>query len=203
MPEPAPHLSRKEFITQGMSYMLGKMRHTWEENLQQTTDTLSPLTERVFMRPPGAQFEAAFLTLCTRGDACTAACPHETIAVHYGSGPPHDGTPVLTHLQTSPCLLCEDTPCITVCPTGALQPVADIREIRIGVAELDRLSCTAFRGSGCTTCYDVCPLPDEAIKLVEGLPFVMADACTGCGICQHHCPVGEGEQPAAIQVFAR
>jgi MauM/NapG family ferredoxin protein len=154
---------------------------------------------RPFLRPPGAVNEALFLGLCTRCDACTAMCPHETVSVLYGFGFPNDGTPVLKDLSANSCLMCEDTPCITACPTGALSPIQSIREIAIGMAVIDRLTCSAFRGSKCTTCYDVCPLKDEAIELKEGLPFVIADGCTGCGICTAHCP----EKPDAISILPR
>ncbi|MBY0404641.1 MAG: 4Fe-4S dicluster domain-containing protein, partial [Cyanobacteria bacterium] len=167
--------------------------------LQDVLDpVLEPLTQRKFIRPPGAQLEGFFLTLCTRCDACTAACPYEAISVHYGSGPPHDRTPVLINLRENPCLLCPDTPCITICPTQALLPVESPEKIKIGVAQIDIASCTAFRGSGCQTCYDVCPLLDVAIEIREGLPFVLSEGCTGCGICQKHCPV----EPEAIWVTA-
>lgn len=182
-------MDRGAFLRHGLGWMAEKV----SEQVERVT---RPLTARRFLRPPGAQPEALFLAMCTRCDACTAACPHEAISVHYGSGPPHDGTPILVDLRAHPCLLCEDTPCIQACPTEALRPVEAVSDIRMGVAVLDTLSCTAFRGSGCTTCYDVCPLPDTAIELREGLPFVLPQDCTGCGICQHHCPT----DPASIQV---
>ncbi len=183
-------MDRQEFIRQGLRSGLARLAGELERFLQ-------PLAERTFIRPPGAQPEALFKSLCTRCDACTAACPYEAISVHYGSGDSEDGLPVLANLREHPCLLCEDTPCITACPTEALLPVADIREIRMGTAVIDRLACTAYQGSGCRVCYDVCPIKDEAIELVEGLPIVVDDACTGCGICQHHCP----EEPEAIAVL--
>lgn len=153
--------------------------------------------ERKFLRPPGAQTnDHLFMTLCTKCDKCTAACPHGTISVHYGSGFPYDGTPILAAIDEWPCLLCEDLPCINVCPTDALQLPASIAEVRIGKAYIDNTSCVAYRGESCTTCVDVCPFPDSAIALVEGLPHVY-DACTGCGICQHHCPT----EPKSIVVY--
>lgn len=185
-----PPLSRKAFLKKGFFSLAGML-------VQQAENLAKPLTRRLFLRPPGAQAEALFLALCTRCDACTAACPHEAISVHYGGGAPHDGTPVLANLREHPCLLCEDMPCIAACPTKALAPVSGVREVKIGTAEIDTLACSAFYGSKCQTCYDVCPLPDEAIALREGLPHVIADACTGCGICQQACP----EAPEAIRVY--
>ena len=186
-----PTLNRQEFIQQGFQTLLQKV-------MGRVETTIEPLTQRTFLRPPGAQVEALFLGLCTRCDACTAACPHEAISVQYGYGTPHDGTPVLLNLKEHPCLLCEDTPCISACPTEALCAVESVSSIKIGTAVIDTLSCSAFRGSGCKVCYDVCPFPDDAIEIIEGLPFVKNDACTGCGICQHHCP----EDPEAITVFS-
>lgn len=174
-------MDRQDFLKHGLNWLGLKL-------IEQTEQATAPLRQRTFLRPPGAQAEALFLSLCTRCDACTAACPHETISVHYGSGPPQDGTPVLLNLNEHPCLMCEDTPCISACPTEALMPVNSIKEIDIGVALLDTLTCSGFRGSGCRICYDICPLPDQAIQLVEGLPFIQETDCTGCGICAHHCP---------------
>ncbi len=183
-------VSRHDFIQQG----LAKLGENLFNPLNKANDAMRTQT---FLRPPGAQPEALFLTLCTRCDACTAACPHETISVHYGSGFPNDGTPVLNNLQSHPCVLCDDTPCIESCPTEALLPVESLLDVRIGTAKIDNTTCTAYRGSGCSTCVDVCPYPDIAITLAEGLPVVLTDACTGCGICEHHCPT----DPAAIKVF--
>ncbi len=183
-------MDRRGFIEHGFRAIVGQV-------IQQSEKMLQPLTQRPFIRPPGAQVEALFLSLCTRCDACTMACPHEAISVHYGSGSAVDGTPVMANLGEHPCLMCEGTPCIPACPTDALLPVASIENIKVGTAILDRLTCTAYRGSKCTTCYEVCPIQDTAIKLVKGLPIVEADACTGCGVCQKYCP----EEPEAIQVF--
>ncbi len=183
-------VDRRSFIEYGFRSVLGHL-------LKESEKVLEPLKERPFVRPPGAQMEALFLSLCTRCDACTMACPHEAISVHYGTGEAIDGTPAMVNLREHPCLLCEGTPCITACPTEALLPVKSINQIKVGTAVLDRLTCTAYRGSKCTLCYEVCPLPEQAIKLVEGLPLVQGEDCTGCGICQKHCP----ENPEAITVF--
>jgi ferredoxin-type protein NapG len=183
-------MNRRAFIRQGVQFWTQKILGYVEQQVE-------PVLKGPFLRPPGALPEPLFLSFCTRCDACTAACPYEAISVQYGAGPLQDGTPVLLNLREHPCLLCEETPCISACPTGALSPVDSIRQIKIGSAVIDGLRCSAYRGSGCQTCYEVCPIQDEAIQLIEGLPIVIPDACTGCGICQHHCP----EEPAAIQVF--
>lgn len=190
---PDQAISRQSFLKWGAF----RMAQPLVDQFEKIESWLTPMRQRKFLRPPGAQVEPVFLSLCTRCDACTAACPHEAISVHYGAGFPHDGMPVLVNLRDNPCLLCEDTPCIQACPTQALVSTEKIEDIRIGVAVIDRLSCTAFRGSGCTTCYTVCPIKDQAIQLIEGLPFIQPEACTGCGLCEHACP----EDEAAVAVF--
>ncbi len=182
--------TRRDFIEEGFRSLMGHF-------IKSSEKALEPFTKRPFIRPPGAQVEALFLALCTRCDACTMACPHEAISVHYGSGESVDGTPVMANLRNSPCLMCEDIPCIPACPTDALLSLESVEMMNVGTAVLDRLSCTAYRGSKCSTCYDVCPIKDEAINLLEGLPLINEDLCTGCGICQKHCP----EEPEAIKVF--
>lgn len=41
--------------------------------------------------------------------------------------------------------------------------------------------------SFCSTCVERCPVPG-AITRDRGLPMILADACTGCGVCHDVCP---------------
>ena len=108
--------------------------------------------------------------------------------------------------------MCEDIPCVAACPTGALDPeLTSIDDARMGTAVLvDQENCLNFLGLRCDVCYRVCPLIDEAItierqhnfrsgKHARLLPTVHADACTGCGKCEHSCVLEE----AAIKVLPR
>jgi len=45
------------------------------------------------------------------------------------------------------------------------------------------LALTSF----CSACVERCPVPG-AMKKERGMPMVVADACTGCGLCQEICP---------------
>ena len=63
--------------------------------------------------------------------------------------------------------MCPDTPCIASCRPHALR--------------------LAFQGTTCTTCVERCPSPG-ALVIESGRPQVIADRCTGCGVCQHVCP---------------
>lgn len=47
--------------------------------------------------------------------------------------------------------------------------------------------CLAYQRSFCSVCSERCPV-DGAIKVESGIPQVIADACTGCGICHEVCP---------------
>ncbi len=79
--------------------------------------------------------------------------------------------------------------CVVVCPTGALQPIA-LEETRMGLAVIDTATCAAHQPETlCRTCYSVCPLRDHAIELIEMVPVIVDDACTGCGVCVQACPV--------------
>lgn len=135
------------------------------------------------IRPPGAVDEAAFLAGCTRCGDCITACPHDAIVV---AGPRYRGaagTPVIDPAR-SPCLMCEDTPCIPVCEPGVLG--AD-RPRRIALAHIDTQECLAYRHQVCTTCADRCPV-EGALRATRLKPTIDADVCTGCGVCQHVCP---------------
>ena len=119
------------------------------------------------------------------------------------------GTPYFEPRKVA-CEMCEDIPCVKACPTGALAPsLTDIGKAKMGVAVLvDQENCLNFLGLRCDVCYRVCPVIDKAITLDQRhnprsdrhamlIPTVHAEACTGCGKCEHSCVLEE----AAIKVL--
>ncbi|MDR0439640.1 MAG: ferredoxin-type protein NapG [Candidatus Accumulibacter sp.] len=161
------------------------------------------------LRPPGALPEDEFLAACTRCGLCVRACPYDTLKLAAPGDPAPTGTPYFT-ARDIPCEMCEDIPCITPCPTGALNPaLADIADARMGLAVLiDHESCLNFLGLRCDVCYRVCPAIDQAITLDRQhnarsdrhamlLPTVHSQHCTGCGKCEAACVLEE----AAIKVL--
>jgi ferredoxin-type protein NapG len=190
------------------------------------------------LRPPGALAEDEFLAACTRCGLCVRDCPSPLMKQlvepgnaspllkliesgnQVGDSPPilklampgdpvPTGTPYFT-ARSAPCLMCEDIPCVKVCPSGALNPqLTDITEARMGLAALvDHETCLNFLGLRCDVCYRVCPVIDKAITLdnlhnprsdrhAMLLPTVHSEHCTGCGICEKSCVLSE----AAIRVL--
>jgi Pyruvate/2-oxoacid:ferredoxin oxidoreductase delta subunit len=47
--------------------------------------------------------------------------------------------------------------------------------------------CLAYQRSFCSTCAERCPVAG-AIKVEMGIPQIVVDVCTGCGICADVCP---------------
>ncbi|MBI2371265.1 MAG: 4Fe-4S dicluster domain-containing protein, partial [Deltaproteobacteria bacterium] len=123
------------------------------------------------LRPPGAVAEPRLRQFCDGCGACTEACPYGSIRIERG-------LPML-RLQTSPCYLCPDFPCIRACPRGALRPVAGPRAVRIGRARLDRHACLAWDGGDCRLCLARCPLSGEALVLEDFKPAVASERCVG------------------------
>lgn len=138
-----------------------------------------PLARVDWLRPPGAVPELLFLERCTKCNDCVVACPPGALVVHSTGG-----TPVLFADQ-SPCLLCEDFPCIAACTTDALLPVEGIHHVRMGVASISHRLCTA--GQGCHACVSKCPV-DALARDVETLELSVAgEICVGCGMCEMVC----------------
>jgi len=139
---------------------------------------------RRYLRPPGAIDEAAFLLSCTRCGDCAKACPGGVIKFLSADAGAAVGTPYIDPLEKA-CDLCGK--CMPTCAPQALVTVADPRRVRMGLAVINPETCWAHKGSICDLCYQRCPYPDEAIRLVGGKPEIRADACTGCGICAYVC----------------
>ncbi len=177
----------------------------------------APLT----LRPPGALPEDEFLSTCLKCGMCVEACPYDTLFLATpGSGNPV-GTPFFTP-RTKPCFMCRDIPCVTACPSGALDKYLvserdengnvnlNINLAKIGLAVIDRETCIAYSGIQCDACYRVCPLIDKAItvdylriertgKHVMRAPVIKSESCTGCGQCEKSCIT----QKASVFVLPR
>lgn len=149
------------------------------------------------LRPPGAGTEEEFLAACIRCGQCVQACPTGVLRTSSDVDPGH-GTPYFAAREKA-CNLCageSEMKCIAVCPTAALEPVADRSNVRIGTAVIDPEICLAHQGVVCRTCWHACPFPDRAIRLAANLrPKVRPCQCTGCGLCEYACPT---ETPAIV-----
>lgn len=177
------------------------------------------------LRPPGALQEKDFLTACIKCGLCAEACVNRdtnidrdtgkqrkgTLMMAKGGDDALIGTPYFIPLEV-PCYMCEEIPCVPVCPSGALDMSSllnekkelDINKSKMGLAVVHKESCIAFWGIQCDACYRACPLLDVAITLEYQkndrtgkhaflLPVVQDSACTGCGLCEQACVT---EEPA-------
>ena len=141
------------------------------------------------IRVPGAIQESKFLTQCTRCGDCITACPHHAIVLAPPSFRQAAGSPMINASQ-QPCLMCEDFPCIATCPEGVLLPID--KGLKHKIADARILDYNCLNGSGraaeqCSVCMEQCP-ELGAIVLDKGMPSVVSDKCTGCGICHYACP---------------
>ena len=84
------------------------------------------------LRPPGALPEEDFLKACIKCGLCAEACQNResnidrdtgkarpgTLQMAKGGDHRMIGTPFFTPLDV-PCYMCDDIPCVPVCPSGA------------------------------------------------------------------------------------
>jgi ferredoxin-type protein NapG len=179
-----PH-GRRRFFAAGMGRLLAPLAEFVQVRLPQ-------VEPRGLLRPPGALPEARFLDTCYRCGRCADACPARAISLLDKTDARTTGTPVVDpDLQA--CVICDELACMKACPSGALQFV-DRYDIRMGLAVVDQQTCIRSQGQECTLCIDKCPLSATAIGLDDyGRihvidPAITGRGCTGCGVCQQHCP---------------
>ena len=165
------------------------------------------------LRPPGVEDEELFLSRCIRCGECLKQCPTSALQpIVFEAGLEKIGTPRFVPRLGYCDYDCKD--CSKMCPTNAI-PRLDLdrkRQAVIGKAAINRDHCLPWaHGIPCTVCQEVCPLPENAIRLEEVTvtddrgksvvvqrPYVLQDLCTGCGYCENKCPV-KGE--SAIRIY--
>lgn len=190
-----PHLPRRRFFRSALQQVITPFVEYFEEPKE-----ADPGRRRhfVFLRPPGAIPEEAFVETCQRCGACVDACPAQAIFPKPGEGG-DAGMPVIDPDQAA-CVVCDGLQCTHVCPSGALTPLTRPEDIRMGLAEVYAGLCVRANGEPCMICVERCPLGAAAIRFEDhGPPVVLSEGCVGCGVCQLYCPT----TPKAIAVVPR
>jgi ferredoxin-type protein NapG len=208
--------ARRNFFRRGLREMLNPLADMLADKLKEIPDfsriaaSSGRQDDPAYVRPPGAQPEAQFLLACIRCGSCTTACPYGIIEIltrdeiaRAGYTQPYSwrpyretGTPRLAFAKGH-CRRCADFPCAAACPAGALVRPATTSLI-LGCASVDHDACLRTNGKDCTLCVAACPAGKDALRIRRnGDVRVRREGCTGCGACEHACPVS----PKAIRVL--
>ncbi len=147
------------------------------------------------IRPPGAVPEPGFLAACVRCGQCMAACPTNTLQpIWFEAGLLGMFSPAVIARRK----YCDPScnVCGQVCPTGAITEIDPTERVwaKIGTAVIFRQQCLAWEyKKSCMVCDEVCPYDavefEKRPDLPHPVPHVIEDKCSGCGHCEHACPV--------------
>ena len=142
--------------------------------------------------PPGSASVKDFYRRCTACQLCVAECPNNVLR------PSGD----LEHLMQPEMSFekgwCrpECTRCSELCPAGAIRKISREEKTlyHVGTSHVNLELCVSASGqANCGKCAQICP--SGAIRMVENeetgllFPVVAEEMCTGCGACEHLCPV--------------
>lgn len=193
-------MSRRNLMRQGVHFFAKPTVANIQGKIDRVNETVSKITRRVpLLRPPGAISERAFLQACTRCDKCIHACPKDAILrVPKKMGFLIMDSPYIDPKKV-PCVMCDDLPCISACPDGALLPVPDgPMGVEMGYAILNKNNCQAYGHTFCQQCVIDCPIPGAITQNQEQQPVFHRNVCTGCGVCVRSCSTVN--IPVAIKV---
>ncbi len=177
------------------------------------TRALSGMSQDEVIRPPGAMDEPSFSAACVRCGECMKVCINNALQpLFLEKGLDGMFTPVLVPRIGYCEFNC--TLCGSVCPTGAIRKLdrSQKHSFVMGQAWFDHDKCLVYaRHQSCMVCEEHCPVHVKAIQFRETIlertddtrttikqPYVVAERCIGCGICEHVCPV---PGVSAIRVF--
>lgn len=184
-----PEFSRRNLLKQGVHFFAKPAVNKVQEKINRVNETVDKITKRVpLIRPPGAISERQFLQACTRCEKCVHACPKDAIQrAPKKMGFLIMGSPYIDPAKI-PCVMCDDLPCISACPDGALVPPPnnDRLEVKMGYAILDKNKCQAYGDVFCQQCVIDCPIPGAIIQK-DDKPIIQKNTCTGCGVCVLSC----------------
>ena len=206
MPDPQNPIDRRRFFRQGLRELF-KPLAAGLDNIERITTQLGALESphrqtarsvslELWLRPPGALQESAFQETCSRCGICVNVCPAQAIKLD-SAGIKGQGLPYID-AAAMPCVLCDGTPCMHNCPSGALVPTP-VPDIDMGTAVWNESTCIRVQDQTCSICVDQCPLGSAAIETDGNRIRVHEDGCVGCGVCEHYCPT----TPNSITVIPR
>jgi MauM/NapG family ferredoxin protein len=200
----APDLNRRRLLATGVVALLSAP-------LLKASVRGATLPPPGLIRPPGATPEGEFLARCVKCGACMKVCPTNVIQPALLEGGIEG---VWTPVMVNRVGYCEPecVQCGVACPTGAIRKFSREEKlgrppfsapIRIGTAFVDRGRCLPWAmNKPCSVCEEVCPVSPKAIRLESAesvdsagdrvvmlRPVVDPVRCTGCGLCEHRCPV--------------
>jgi MauM/NapG family ferredoxin protein len=183
-----PEYDRRGLIKQGMHFFAKPAVQSVQSKVDKVNEAVDKFTKRVpLLRPPGAITERQFLQDCTRCDKCIHACPKDAIVkAPKKFGFLVMGTPYIDPIK-NPCVMCDDLPCISACPDGALLPVDSPADVNMGYAILDKKKCQAYGDTFCQQCIIDCPIPGAITQNKDQQPIFHKNICTGCGVCVRSC----------------
>ena len=183
-----PEYDRRGLIKQGMHFFAKPAVQSVQDKVDKVNEAVDKFTKRVpLLRPPGAITERQFLQDCTRCDKCIHACPKDAIVkAPKKFGFLVMGTPYIDPIK-NPCVMCDDLPCISACPDGALLPVDSPADVNMGYAILDKKKCQAYGDTFCQQCIIDCPIPGAITQNKDQQPIFHKNICTGCGVCVRSC----------------